>query len=172
MYFFSPFYVKWLYINPEKALKSCKIIVVISVLLNFFVTVGLFGGLFGVPFEKAGEIYWKQVYQKTYMRLPPYIFGMIAALRYTTQHDKDILSKTPLWKEWVAFVFVLLTGFIGGLPFVGTPLEALTLIWLPCFRAFYGAALSFLILLMISPDSGETISWSRPTKLIRSFLSL
>jgi hypothetical protein len=47
------------------------------------------------------------------MRVGPYIFGMIAALSFTTQHDKEILSKTPLWIEWLSFIFVLITGFGG-----------------------------------------------------------
>ena len=63
-------------------MKSVKIIVGASIFLNFIFVVGIHGGLFGIPKAEQGKFYWKQVYQKTYMRLSPYIFGMVAALKY------------------------------------------------------------------------------------------
>jgi len=97
---------------------------------------------------------------------------MIAALKYQTNHDKDLLSKTPLWKEWLAFLTVFFLGFIGGDPFGGTKYDFLGFLYAPFFRAVYGGCLSYLILLMISPDPNSTIPYSRPTKFIRGFLSL
>ena len=55
---------------------------------------------------------------------------MVAALNYQTNHDKDILLKTPLWKEWLAFLIDFLIGFPGGEPFKDTTLEALAIPWI------------------------------------------
>jgi hypothetical protein len=44
--------------------------------------VGIFTGLFEIPEDQRGEVYWKEIYEKTYTRLSPYIFGMNAALSY------------------------------------------------------------------------------------------
>jgi len=104
------------------------------------------------------------------MRLGPYIFGMIAALSYQTNHDNDLLSKTPLWKEWLAFLTVIFIGFSDVDPFA-LDKSVPRLIYISTFRTIYGGCLSYLILLMISPIPSEAMRWSRPTKYIRGFLS-
>ena len=96
---------------------------------------------------------------------------MLAALHHQADKDNDLIEKSSLWKEWLSFIFIILAGFLGGDPFKGKG-GMLALFWASSYRAFYGASLAYLILLMISPDPKATISFKNPTKYIRGFLSL
>ena len=113
---------------------------------------------------------WYAVYEKTYTRLSPYIFGMIAALRHRADKDRKILENSSVCGEWLAFLMFFWIGF--------DPAEGLMLhpdvlkFWYSLYRPLYGLCLAHLIKLMISPAPEDTIPMHRPTKFLRAFFSM
>lgn len=66
------------------------------------------------------------------------------------------------------------TAWIGGFPvYASSSLinSTVTFIYTCLGRQIYGASISYLLLLMLSPKPEENIPWYRPTKYMRGYLS-
>ena len=80
MYLVSPFYIKFIYKNPNRAWLSAIVISIISIIINAAWTATIFKeGVDPIVAEK--DYFWK-VYVTPWCRLSPYIFGMVAALEH------------------------------------------------------------------------------------------
>ena len=83
-------------------------------------------------------------------------------------------SKVSIFYEWIAFILMWTTAYIGGFPVFSTAVlqnSSLIFIYTCLGRQIYGASISYLLLLMLSPKPEDNIPWYRPTKYMRAFLS-
>ena len=165
MYLISPFYIKWLFNNPNKARLSTAIISLCSIIITFISLSVIFSKGYD-PKIAEGDYFWN-VYVMPWCRISPYLFGMLAALEHRNDKERKIFENSSVIVEWIAFIIFI---FIGCNPFLGKAEGALK-IWSSFYRALYGMCLAHLIKLMISPAPEDTIPWHRPTKYLRSFLS-
>jgi len=109
-------------------------------------------------------------------RASPYGFGMYTALLYAKDSEHDYLkNKSSIIYEWLAFGTMICLSLIGCKAEWSNYIlknGPITFIWGCISRQIYGAAISYLTLLMLSPLPEETIAWYRPVRYMRSFLSM
>lgn len=109
-------------------------------------------------------------------RATPYAFGMYAALLHIRDKDHDYMeSVASQIYEWIAVVIVAVYSIIGSehamvSHVLGNPIAVV--IWTCTSRQIFGAAVSYLTVLMLSPSPKDSIPFYRPSRYIRGFLSM
>ena len=110
-----------------------------------------------------------------YTRCGPYLCGMMVAYLHFKNPKHDYCQGAIVY-EWIAFSILLIIMFvIGGLPkgdyYHGFKLSpVLQTIHQVIGRTLFGACLSYLILLILSPSSSE-LPWYRPVRSLKAFLT-
>jgi hypothetical protein len=108
MYLVSPFYIKFLYKNPNRARLSSIVIALISIAVSIVLHFIIYDK--GETKAAEEEWFWK-IYVTPWCRLSPYIFGMIAALQHRADKERKILENSSVCVEWLAFLMFFWTGF-------------------------------------------------------------
>jgi peptidoglycan/LPS O-acetylase OafA/YrhL len=165
MYLISPFYIKWLFNNPNRAALSVGVISLCSIIITFISLCIIFKEGYD-PKVAEGDYFWG-VYVMPWCRISPYLFGMLAALEHRNDKERKIFANSSVIVEWIAFIVFV---FISCNPFLGK-VEMAKRVWSSFYRPLYGMCLAHLIKLMISPNPEDPIPWYRPTRYLRSLLS-
>ena len=116
-------------------------------------------------------LYDRAFYVKTYNRITPYLFGMLAGYYHRQDKDRNF-QKGSVISEWIAFLTLIGVSCFRGWPASYNMKETSSLLWAGICRQIYGGMLAYLLLLIISPAVETNIPWYRPTKYMRWFLSL
>ena len=105
--------------------------------------------------------------------MSPYAFGMFAAFIHLKDTKNIIYKTSSVAMEWIAFIFLIASGFIGFNPETTTWMYHVSHYFWICFgRAIYGLTLAYLIVLILSPKTEENLEWYRPIRYMRWFLTL
>lgn len=114
--------------------------------------------------------WFQSIYVKTYTRASPYGFGMYAAyliVRGGVKYQEQISAIF----EWLAFITLLAIPWSPQL-YMSNLISPQARYFFNVFdRPLYGLCLAVLIVLMLSPKPDESISWYRPSRYMRGFLS-
>lgn len=113
-YIISPFIVMYMarYDNP---MKPAVVLAIISTILNFILN--WYSCSTSAPsgdFSGCGWENWDVVYEKTYTRMSPYVFGMYAAFVHLQDKNHSLINKpsTP-YLEWLCTVVLFYIVFFG-----------------------------------------------------------
>lgn len=105
-------------------------------------------------------------------RLTPYVFGMWAAHIYHFSENINYQTSTNVVYEWVCLILILAICFIGVSPHQYASWAPVPhFIYMTTCRQIFGAAVAYLIHMMLTPKPETPIDWYRPSCFLRWILS-
>ena len=162
--------------NPKKPWLMPLVFCLISIALNITYSLSLNSNSFWdantfAVGRKDSDIYWQEIYQKTYTRMSPYIAGMYAAYIYHMDDGSFAASQTAV-REWIAVAGLLIVGvFYGGNFYSGDGWPGpLYFFYFNLNRPIFGACLSYLTAIIVTTKKDQDLGL-RPSVPLKACLS-
>ena len=180
MYIFTPIFIKWAYKNgPSKTL----VFTIIASVLSIAAQLGVFHWKTDCSVSKEADYeawvsncqgqwhHW--IYMQTYSKIGSYLIGAYTAMLIRNDKEHSYQERIHPVVEWFCFVGMISLLYLPE--YISFPFENKgILVELASFsyRYVFSAFLAVIILVSMSPKQDTPISWARPSKYFRGFLSL